>query len=264
MRSAGTGLAESGRVRVWWLAVLLALALTRPAAAAPVVVRFPESATHGFLVLRGANGDVLAHGEFVQAPKGQRIESRLVFRFKDGSLWDETVTFTQERVFRLMTYHHVQSGPALSAATDVAFDRDTGRYRARVGDGKTSEDAIELPEDLHNGITGALLKNLPAGASATGHMLAFTPKPYRLETTLRSEGEDKFFVGDVARTATRYLVKMELRGLTGVVASILGKDPPQVRYWISGAAPAFVKFEGPLFLNGPPWRIELTGPRWER
>ena len=31
-----------------------------------------------------------------------------------------------------------------------------------------------------------------------------------------------------------------------------------------GAAPAFVKFEGPMFLNGPPWRIELTGPRWER
>src|SRR3989442_796443 len=95
-------------------------------------------------------------------------------------------------------------------------------------------------------------------------MLAFTTKSYRLETSLRSEGEDKFFVGDVARTATRYLVKMELRGLTGVVASILGKDPPQVRYWISGAAPAFVKFEGPMFLNGPPWRIELTGPRWER
>lgn len=254
------------RVRRWGLGVLFAVALTSASAsAAPVAVRYAETITHAFLLLRGANGDVLAHGELVQAPvEGQRMQSRLVFRFKDGSLWDETVTFTQERVFRLMTYHHVQSGPAFSAATDVAFDRDTGRYRARVGDGKTSEDAIELPEDLHNGITGALLKNLPAGASATGHMLAFTPKPYRLETTLRSEGEDKFFVGDVARTATRYLVKMELRGLTGVVASILGKDPPQVRYWISGAAPAFVKFEGPLFLNGPPWRIELTGPRWER
>ena len=96
-------------------------------------------------------------------------------------------------------------------------------------------------------------------------MLAFTPKPYRLDTTLRAEGKDKFFAGDVARTATRYLLKMELRGVTGVVASILGKDPPQVRYWIStGAAPGFVKFEGPMFLNGPRWRVELTGPRWER
>src|SRR5256885_4092581 len=161
MRSADPDVAESGRVRVWWLALLLALALTSPAAAAPVSVRFPESASHGFLVLRGANGDVLAHGEFVQVPKGQRIESRLTFRFKDGSLWDETVTFTQERVFRLMTYHHVQSGPSFPAATDVAFDRDTARYRARVGAGMSSEQAIELPEDLDKGITGALLKNLP-------------------------------------------------------------------------------------------------------
>ncbi len=99
-------------MRAWWLAVLLALALTSPAAAAPVAVRFPESAGHGFLVLRGANGDVLAHGEFVQAPKGQRIESRLTFRFKDGSLWDETVTFTQQRVFRLMTYQTGSPAPS--------------------------------------------------------------------------------------------------------------------------------------------------------
>ena len=252
-------------MRLWGFGLLFVIALTNAsAAAAPVAVRVPESASHGFLVLRGANGDVLAHGEFVQAPKGQRIESRLTFRFKDGSLWDETVTFTQQRVFRLMTYHHVQRGPSFSGATDVTFDRDTGRYQTKVDD-KTDDGKIELPEDLHNGITGTILKNLAPGASAAGHMLAFTPKPYRLDTTLRAEGEDRFFAGDVARTATRYLLKMELRGLTGVVASIIGKDPPQVRYWISnGAARGFVKFEGPMFLNGPRWHVELTGPRWER
>jgi len=54
-----------------------------------------------------------------------------------------------------------------------------------------------------------------------------------------------------------------LRGVGKVVATILGKDPSPVRYWIaSGTAPAFVKFEGPLFLKGPRWRIELTAPRW--
>lgn len=72
---------------------------------------------------------MLAHGEFVQAPKGPRMESRLTFRFKDGSLWDETVTFTQQRVFRLMTYHQVQRGPSFSEASEVSFDRDRGRYR---------------------------------------------------------------------------------------------------------------------------------------
>jgi hypothetical protein len=82
------------------------------------------------------------------------------------------------------------SGRSFSAATDVAFDRDTGRYRARVGDDKPTEDSIELP--------GTLLKNLAPGASAAGHMLAFTPRPYRLDTTLRAEGEDNFFAGDCA------------------------------------------------------------------
>jgi len=247
------------------LGVAFAVALTSASAtAAPIAVRFPESATHGFLALRGPNGDVLAHGEFVQAPaKGQRMESRLTFRFKDGSLWDETVTFTQQRVFRLMTYHQLQRGPSFPEASEVRFDRDTGRYRARVGNGKASEDTIELPEDLHNGLTGTLLKNLPPRASATGHLVTFTPTPHRLDTQMRVEGEDKFFVGDVARAATRYLLKIEVPGVKGVVASLLGKDPPDVRFWIStGAAPGFVKFEGAMFLKGPRWRVERGPPRW--
>lgn len=51
--------------------------------------------------------------------------------------------------------------------------------------------------------------------------------------------------------------------MTKLVASIFGKDPPDVRYWIAGGpAPAFVKFEGPMFLKGPRWRVELSAPRW--
>jgi len=39
--------------------------------------------------------------------------------------------------------------------------------------------------------------------------------------------------------------------------------PSELRYWITtGAAPAFVKFEGAMFLNGPRWRVELRAPRW--
>jgi len=165
-------------------------------------------------------------------------------------------------VFRVMSYHHVERGPSFPEAIDASFDRDTGRYRAKVDD-KTDEGAIDLPEDLHNGLTLVLLKNLPRGAVGTGHMLVFTPKPYMLDTDLRAEGEDKFLLGDLARTATRYLVKLELKGVTGVVASLIGKDPPDQRYWIStGPAPGFVKLEGALFPKGPRWRIEFAPPRW--
>jgi len=127
---------------MWGLGVLFAVALTSASAsAAPGAVRYAGTITHAFVVLRGANGDVLAHGELVQAPvEGQRMQSRLVFRFKDGSLWDER-------------------GPSSPESSEVTFDRDTGRYRAKVDD-KTDDGKIDLPEDLHNGITITILKNL--------------------------------------------------------------------------------------------------------
>ncbi len=81
---------------------------------------------------------------------------------------------------------------------------------------------------------------------------------------LSAEGTDDLHVGPVSRKATRWLVNLELGGMMGVLASIAGKDPPDLRYWIAAAPlpPAFVKFEGPFYLNGPIWRIELSGPRW--
>jgi hypothetical protein len=252
---------------VFSLSVILALGVTGGAAAwgEPIAVRFPEGTARGFLTLRGQRGDVLAYGDLVQTPgKDSTMESRLVFHFKDGSVYDETATFSQQKVFRLLAYRHIQRGKSFPETIDVAFDRSSGRYRARVGaGGETAEGSLDLPDDLHNGMTGVLLKNLPAGVTAKGHMLTFLPKPELLKTVLRPEATDKFFVAEVPHTATRYRVKMEIRGLTGVVARLIGKDPPDLRYWIAtGPAPAFVKFEGAMFLKGPRWRIELGAPRW--
>jgi hypothetical protein len=53
---------------------------------------------------------------------------------------------------------------------------------------------------------------------------------------------------------------LELGGVTGVVASLIGKTPPDLRYWlVGGDIPAFVRFEGAMFLNGPVWRVEMAG-----
>ena len=58
-------------------------------------------------------------------------------------------------------------------------------------------------------------------------------------------------------------MKLEVGGLTGVVALLVGKEPPDPRYWlIPGHVPAFGKFEGAMFLNGPIWRIEQTPIAW--
>ena len=164
-------------------------------------------------------------------------------------------------MFRVLAYHHLQNGPAFPEASDVSFDRETGRYRASVGD-KRAEGTLDIPEDLHNGITSLLLRHLPASGSAAGHLAYFGPKPRMLKTTLRPEGTDKYS-GAGPGTATRYLLKVEIGGVTGVVADLVGKGPPDVRYWITrGEAPAFARFEGAMFVKGPVWRIEIAAPRW--
>ena len=244
------------------LAVVILTIAPHGVGAEPVTVRFPEGISNGFLVLRARNGDVIAHGELVQAPHGEGVQSVLTFRFKDGSFYEETLTFSQHKVFRLLTYKLVQKGAAFPEPSEVWFDRASGRYRARVGT-DDAEGILELPDDLHNGMTGTLLRNLPAGGSASGHMYAFTPKPRLMRTAMRPEGEDRYFVGDTAHTAVRHIVTMDLIGLTGLVATVLGKDPPDVRMWMStGTAPSFLKFEGAMFLKGPRWKIELAAPRW--
>jgi hypothetical protein len=61
-----------------------------------------------------------------------------------------------------------------------------------------------------------------------------------------------------------YVVKVDIGGLKGLLAKFAGKQPPDHHVWVVGGdSPGFVKAEGPLYLGGPPWRIELTGPLWK-
>lgn len=236
----------------------------------PVKVRASEAPVYGVVTLKSPSGAVLAHGEVLQTLRRGLVESRLTFRFKDGSLFDETVLFSQQTVFNLISYRLTQRGPSFPASVDVSFERASGRYEARVREASDQQAEViagrlDLPADIYNGMTSILLKNLRAGETARAHLLAFTPKPRVLAVTLTPMGEDVFSVGPVSRKATRYHVKPELGGMLGVLASVLGKEPPDLHYWIvDGPARAFVKFEGPFFVNGPVWRIELTGPRWPK
>jgi hypothetical protein len=256
-------------MRRGWAAGLLALALlaATPVAADPVKVRLKEGNSRGFVAVRPPGGDPIAYGELGQKPAGTFIANRLVLNFKDGSVYDETVTFSQDGLFRLEAYRLTQRGPSFPLA-EVTFDRRSGRYNARTQDGKegkveTASGELEMPADLYNGMALTLLKNLPARATATAHMVAFMPKPRLIKMSLAQEGTDSARVGNATRKANRFLVKLEVGGLTGVVASLVGKEPPDVRYWlIPGEVPAFGKFEGAMFLKGPTWRIEQIPIKW--
>jgi len=72
-------------------------------------------------------------------------------------------------------------------------------------------------------------------------------------------------LGGRAMKTMRSLVKLNIGGLTGVIASLVGKSPPELRYWlVTGDVPAFVRFEGAMFLNGPVWRLESTTVEWPK
>ena len=249
--------------RTAWPVVLLILSATA-LDAAPVRVRFPEGVTRGVLAIRTPQGELIGHGELRQRPRGDEVESRLLLQFKNGSVHDETTTFSQRGVLRNEAYKLSQRGPSFPGA-EVSFDRKSGRYqaktRARVdGPEESASGEIELPEDLYNGMALLVLKNLGPGEAAMGQLAAFTPKPRFLKMEFRREGEDRVVFAEDAKQATRFLINLDIGGLTGVLASLVGKTPPDLRYWlVLGDMPAFVRFEGAMFLNGPVWRVEMAG-----
>ncbi len=241
--------------------VLLTLLAGYPAAADPIAVRYTEGVTRGFPVLRSVDGEKLAQGELSQIPRGGHVvESRLIFRFKDGSLYDERVVFSQRDVFTLLSYRIVQQGPSFPETVEASVDRATGRYDVRYrGDQDSPEETLTgdftLPLDVYNGLLSTLMKNLPEGDSTVVQIVAFTPKPRLVKMLLAPAAEDPLKVNDAAVIATRFLIRPQL----GLFASLLVADIPDVKCWIvSGEAPAFLRFEGPLYFMGPIWRIDWS------
>src|SRR5438445_6490415 len=106
------------------LAVLLACAApfqTIPLTAEQVRVRHMEGLMHGFLALRTLDGNRLADGEMTQVAEGDRVTSRLIFRFRDGSLYDDTTIFFQRGAFRVLSDHLVQRGPSFKQPMETSI-----------------------------------------------------------------------------------------------------------------------------------------------
>ena len=257
-----------GRATAGLLVLLTTLSWQRPLAAAPIPVRFVEGSLHGFLVLSTPKEVLVASGDLLQVGRDGEVKSRLVFHFKDGSVLDETVVFTQRNVFTMRSYHLVQRGPAFPEDTEISLERASGKYHVKTrsrkdGREKVQDGTLDLPPDVYNGMVLTVVKNLAGGAGETVHMVAFTPAPKLIKLELVPAGEQKILVGGSEKTATHYVLKPMLGIWLKLFAALLGRIPPDNHAWIVTAdVPAFVKFEGPLYMNGPLWRIELTSPRW--
>lgn len=250
---------RSGRVL---LVTVLFLCSVEHLGADPVPVHRTQGTFHGFLVLKTPDGKALASGDLVQVAHEDRVTSRLTFRFRDGSLDDEVATYSQQKVFQLISDHHIQRGPSFPKPLDMFIDARSGQITSRDTNQKTTQAHLDLESDICNGILLPLLLNIdPTSTPIRLSMMAPASKPRLIHIVIAAGGEDRVSIAGRRRKATNYRIKVELGGLAGVVAPVIGKQPTDVHFWILGGdAPAFLREEGQFYEGGPIWRVDLVSP----
>jgi hypothetical protein len=236
------------------------------AEAEPVKVRYSQGSSHGFLALKTLDGHLMATGESTQTVHGGHIISRLIFRFLDGSIDDDVTVFTQSNIFRLISDHHIQHGPSFPKPIDFLIDEDSGTVVSHDKEGKLTRAHLDLPADVSNGLPPNLLLNiLPSTAETKISYVVPGAKPRVVRLSIKPTGILPFTIGSLRRKATDFTVHVELGGLTGVVAPLIGKEPADYHIWLqNGSPPAFVREEGPLYEGGPIWRMEEISPTFSR
>ncbi len=257
------------RIGIWPWLLITVLLQPGPLSAESIPVRYPEGTIHGFLALRTLDGKLLAGGDLTEVHRGNQMVSRLVFRFKDGSVDDERTVFSQRGTFRLISDHHIQKGPSFPHPTNVLINAATGQvtvyYRDKDRE-KVETDHLDLPPDLANGILINIMKNISPDTKETKvSYLGADPKPRLVHLSIRPSGEETFSVAGVRHKATLFTLKVELGGMAGMIAPLIGKQPADTKVWVVGeGAPAFVRADEALYVGGPIWTIQITGPEWGR
>ena len=247
---------------------LLVCGLRSSAPADPVPARHIAGTVHGFLILRAEDGHVIASGDSVQVSHGDQVTSRTTFTFKDGSVDDETTVFSQRHNFRLISDHHIQKGPFFPHPMDLLIDTRTGQVNVRTTGKEGKEEVysqhLNLPLDLANGIVSQLMGSLKAdGQTTTVTMVVTTPKPRIVKLLISSVNEENFSIAGASKKAIHYEIKIQIGGVIGLVAPLVGKAPPNIELWeVGGEAPTFLKERGPTFQDGPTLTIELASPDW--
>ena len=231
-----------------------------------VKVRYREGVGHGFLVLRTPDGKPLADGDSTQLAQGDNVTSRMSFKFTDGSVYEQTTTFSQRGTFRLLKDHVVQKGPQFKPPMETSIDATTGEVTVRYTDDRGKEkvlaERLKLPPDVANGLVFTLLKDVePSVPQTTVSYVVATPKPRLVYLEIIPQDQVHFSIGSYTHKAFRYMVKVKIGGVAGLIARLTGKQPSPLQAWVLAEdAPAFVRFDGPLYSGGPTWRMEVAIP----
>jgi hypothetical protein len=250
--------------------VLWAIACSLAAHAETVPVRHIQLPMHRLMVARSEAGTVLARGDFSQTVQGDDVTMHLAYTFVDGSVDDETTTYTQHGIFRLVRNHHIERGPFFPKPSDFAVDAVTGVATTRTTDrnGRISvaSQHMNLPDDLANGFVGTLLLNTPPDtAPYRVGILAPVGAGRLIRILISAEGEQPFHMAGQSLKATVFRIHPELGGIVGMIAPLIGLQPKDVMVWVlEGEQPAVVRIVGQLGGYGPVVSSELEGTSFGR
>jgi hypothetical protein len=246
-------------------AAFWAMTLGTAAAAEPISVRHIQLPRHEFMVARSETGKIIARVEFTEDVQGDEVTMRLTYRFVDGSIDDETTTYSQQGTFRLVRYHHIEQGPFFAKPVDFAVEAATGIATSRTTDKNgrihVESEHIDLPDDLANGFVGTLLLNVPPNtAPFRVGILAPVFGGRLIRILISPEGEQPFQKSGQPFKATVFRIHPELGGILGVLAKLLDLQPKDVMVWVlEGEKPAVMRIVGQLGGSGPVLSSELEG-----
>lgn len=250
------------------LCAILLFALPACAQSDPPIVRYVQGSIHGFLEMRSPDDHVVASGDIIQSVHDDHVTLQTLLNFKDGSTDDETTVFSERHFFQFISDHHIQKGPFFPHPIDVLIDGRSGQVTTRTTDKDGKEqvktDHLQLPPDLANGIVPLVIENMgPGGSSKIISLLVATPKPLLAKLVITKVGEDNYSLAGSPRKAIHYQIKIQLTGLAGVVAPIIGKTPPDIQIWTAtGQVPTFIREQGPIYPDSPIMTIQLASPTW--
>ena len=92
----------------------------------PVPVRHRQGYIHGFLVLKDTNDKILASGDLIQLPSGNRVTDSLSLRFADGIALRGKISILQSHADRLLTYKQVMKGASFKTQEVLSLDTSSG------------------------------------------------------------------------------------------------------------------------------------------
>jgi hypothetical protein len=233
--------------------------------AEPVPARLKQGVGHIFLLIRDENGKMLAEGESLQTVKGYTVSTHTTFHFHDGSIDDETTVFEQRVNLRVLSDDHLQKGPAFPHPMEIRIEAVHGRVIVHdLESGNTSTHEMKVPFDVANGIITQVLQNIAQDTAETKVSYVLPTSKPRLATLVISRaGEDSYTLGGVRQTARKLELKVDLGGVVGLIAPMIGKEPKPTYAWMAGGqVPMFIRIQTQFYEGAPLWTIEQTAPAW--